>query len=199
MLASTLEAGSTTGLAGNGFALGLKSGTACRAATSDQVKDRCDFIVDDSAGWKRNLTITGEFHLDICLPMSNSTSNWTASAASFPWTPYTVAEDLYIGLQELVDSSWWICEQGDCLGTSEGLYVQCNVETLVSNGSHFRSIWNEYENIWTIVKQSFCESRCPDVPNSSLCQQLHITNFNIRSWAIFNWEIPRQMAYQAPC
>lgn len=128
-----MQAGSTTGAAGNSFTLGLKSGTACRAATSDQVKDRCDFIVDDSTGWKRNLTITGEFNLDICLPMSNSTSNWTAAAASVPWTPYAITEDLYIGLQELNESSWWICEQDDCLSTSQGLYVQCNMETLVSD------------------------------------------------------------------
>lgn len=137
MFASAMEAGTTTGVAKNGYALGLKSGTTCRAATSFQVKDWCDYIVDDSTGWKRNLTLPGELQLDICLPIaeSNSGSNWTASAASFPWTPYTMTEVLYIGIQELNDSSWWICEQGDCLSTSEGLYVQCSVETLVSHAS----------------------------------------------------------------
>lgn len=183
MMASTLEAGLNTGAASNGFALGLKSGTACRSSTSDQVKDRCDFIVDDSTGWKRNLTITGELLVDICLPTSNSTSNWTASAASFPWTPHTITEDLYIGLQELNESSWWICEQDDCLSTSQGLYVQCNMDTLVSNES--RSIFKciEPEDTSTIARTDALQK--PEghhrVPKSSPLPTVTITNFNVRS------------------
>lgn len=133
MFAATLNASTTTGIADNGYALGLKTGTACTAVTLDQMREACDSIVEDTLGWKTNLTIPQELHLDICLPILNSTSTWTA-VASFPWKPHTFTEDLYVGIQELGNYSRWSCYgETDCFGTGTGLFVRCQAETFVSH------------------------------------------------------------------
>lgn len=141
MFASSVQAGSTTGLVNNGYALGLKSGTTCKAVTVEEVTSSCITAAHlggsgTSRGWNTSLVIPGQVRVDICLPVYESTSIWDR-AGSPSWQPQTVSEDIYIGVQELNDSntqlSDWDCS--GCLGTNTspaGLYIYCQANTTLA-------------------------------------------------------------------
>lgn len=140
MFASTMQAGSTTGVVNNGYALGLKSGTTCKSATVQEVSASCISAAglgssSETSGWNTSLVIPGQVRVDICLPVHEPTTIWDRADA-FPWQPQLASEDIYIGIQELNHSQYgysWGCS--GCLGTSTspaGLYVHCQANTTLA-------------------------------------------------------------------
>lgn len=142
MHASTLRAGSSVGsYYGNRFGtytLGLKSGTSCEPSSARQVEEQCLRSVDSGAlpiaarGWNTSFAIQGELQLDICYPPLE-TDPWEAADAS-PWRPINFTEHLYVGLRD--EESAWACpsfsEACGNLGTADGLYLHCQVNSVMS-------------------------------------------------------------------
>lgn len=142
MFASTLLAGTTTGVIDNGYALGLKSGTTCEAVTLADISSYCMVSAGIGSGssgsavsgWNTSLVVPGEVRVDICLPVYESTSIWDR-AGSKPWQPQSLTEDIYIGVQEIGsgEAVEWGCL--GCLGTDTspaGLYIHCRLDTTLA-------------------------------------------------------------------
>lgn len=136
MFASTLQAGSTTGYAPNGYVLGLQSGAACMASSFDQVSTNCTRAAAENNGWNTSIYIPEEIRIDICLPNSNNESFWATVDGASPWKPYKAIEHMYIGIQEQTSADggiyqgWGRSTVG--LGTGTELYVHCQLDTVLS-------------------------------------------------------------------
>lgn len=100
MFAASLQAGSTTGYAPNGYALGLQSGAHCVRSSPSEVSSNCARAAAESGGWNTSIFIPEEVRIDICLPNSQNGSFWGGVNGSSPWKPYNFVEDMYIGIQE---------------------------------------------------------------------------------------------------
>lgn len=141
MFASTMKAGTTTGFAANGYALGIKSGAMCEQVSADEVSTQCTIAASEpigDSGWNTSLFIPGQLRVDICLPISASTSTWKAGD-TFPWQPRDVHEDMYISLQEQTKPDGytfnsWGCggAKPGCLGAGTGLHVHCQSNTTMA-------------------------------------------------------------------
>lgn len=141
MFASTLKAGTSTGFAANGYALGLKSGAICEQVSADEVSTQCSLAAGEpggDTGWNTSLFISEQLRVDVCLPISASTNTWKVDD-TFPWQPHDFHEDMYISLQEqtqpdgFVFSSWGCGGSiSGCLGAATGLFVHCQSNTTLA-------------------------------------------------------------------
>lgn len=146
MHASTLRVGSTIGTYKRNklgaYTLGLKSGTQCETVSVEEVEEQCIRSADSGVlstaarGWNTSLEIPYQIRLNICYPPLER-DPWEAADAS-PWKPINFTEHLYVGLYD--DFSTWDCTNyygDDCgnsgnLGTSRGLYLHCQADSLMS-------------------------------------------------------------------
>lgn len=133
MFASSIPAGSTTGYALDGYALGIKSGAMCEQASLQQVTDACDRAASGEYGWNTSMLIPEQLSIDICVPGVEDPP-WAAAAASSPWKPFEFVEYMYIGIQEQVESDGyqygqWGMGEDNSLGDGTALYMYCQAET----------------------------------------------------------------------
>lgn len=144
MFAASLQAGSTTGSAPNGYALGLQSGAKCEASYPDEFSSNCTRAAAETNGWNTSIFIEQQIRIDICVPSSNNGSFWGVVNGSSPWKPYDFVEDIYIGIQEQMQSDGYIYEmwaksgtqadydEGDEIGTGTTLWAHCQLDTSLS-------------------------------------------------------------------
>lgn len=147
MFASSIQAGSTTGYAPNGYALALQSGAKCMAASPEDVSSNCTQASQSPQGWSTSMFIPEELRIDICLPSpsyGNYGSFWGSVESSSPWTPYKPVEHVYIGIQEQTNEDGDIFDSwgysgtlddilyGGELGTQTTLWVHCQLDTALS-------------------------------------------------------------------